>query len=57
MGASPLLLRDRRVRRFATHASWRTQVDVHSDHAELQIRTEGLASLVAELREEQEVAV
>jgi len=57
VGASPLLLRDRRVRRFATHASWRTQVDVHSDHAELQIRTEGLASLVAELREEQEVAV
>ncbi len=33
------------------------QVDVHPDHAELQIRTEGLASLVAELREEQEVAV
>jgi hypothetical protein len=33
------------------------QVDVHADHAELQIRTEGLASLAAELREEQEVAV
>ena len=33
------------------------QVDVHSDHAEVQIRAEGLASLVAELREEQEVAV
>jgi len=33
------------------------QVDVHSDHAEVQIRAEGLASLAAELREEQEVAV
>ena len=33
------------------------QVDVHSDHAEVQIRAEGLASLVAELRDEQEVAV
>ncbi len=33
------------------------QVDVHSDHAEVQIRTEGLASLVVELREGQEVAV
>jgi len=33
------------------------QVDVHSDHAEVQIRAEGLASLVAELREGQEVAV
>jgi DNA invertase Pin-like site-specific DNA recombinase len=33
------------------------QVDVHADHAEVQIRTEGLASLAAELREEQEAGV
>jgi len=32
------------------------KVDVYPDRAELHIRTEGLASLVAELREEQEVA-
>jgi hypothetical protein len=33
------------------------QVDVHADHAEVHIRTEGLASLAAEMAEEQEVAV
>jgi hypothetical protein len=32
------------------------QVDVYPDRAEVHIRAEGLASLVAELREEQEVA-
>jgi DNA invertase Pin-like site-specific DNA recombinase len=32
------------------------QVDVHPDRAEVQIRAEGLSSLVAELREHEEVA-
>ncbi len=31
------------------------QVDVYPDRAEVRIRAEGLTSLVAELREEQEV--
>ena len=32
------------------------QVDVYPDRAEVQIRADGLGSLVAELREEEEVA-